>query len=156
MNDILRKCNAYSYFTKLDILIQYYTFYLDKESKDLCTITTPFGKFKYTRQHMGLKCSPNFAQEVMDNIFHDVDDADVYIDDVGAFSNDWQHYIKLIDTIVQRLQENGSTINPLRCNWAIQKIDWLGYWLTPTGLKPWKKKIEAVLQLEPPKKLEHL
>ncbi len=30
---------------------------------------------------MALKCSPDYAQEVMENIFRDVEDADVYIDD---------------------------------------------------------------------------
>ena len=74
------------------------------------------------------------------HIFRDVDNTDIYTDEIGAFSNDWKHHIQLIDTILQRLQENGFTINPLKCKWAVQEIDWLGYWLIPTGLKPWKKK----------------
>jgi hypothetical protein len=36
---------------------------------------------------MGLRCSPDFSQEVMENIFQEVEDAIVYIDDMGAFSN---------------------------------------------------------------------
>ncbi len=96
--------------------MQYYMFALDEESKDLTMILTPFGKYCYNVLPMGLKCSPDFAQEIMENTFHDINDAEVYIDDIGAFSPNWEHHLKLLCTILTKLQENGFTVNLLKCD----------------------------------------
>ncbi len=42
------------------------------------------------RLPMGLKCSPDFAQEVMENIFRDISETEIYIDDIGVFTNSWE------------------------------------------------------------------
>jgi hypothetical protein len=61
--------------------MQYCTFELDDESQDLCTIITPFGEYKCLILPMGLKCFPDIAQAVMENVLSDIKDAKVYIDD---------------------------------------------------------------------------
>jgi hypothetical protein len=50
---------------------------------------------------MGLKCSPDIAQAVMENVLSDIEDANAYIHDVGAFSSDWNHHVNLIATILR-------------------------------------------------------
>ena len=95
ITDILRKHTGYQFFTKLDIRMQYYTFELNAKSQDLCMIITLFGKYKYARLPMGLKCSPDIAHAAMENILAGIEDADVYIDDVGAFSSIWEHHLNL-------------------------------------------------------------
>ncbi len=76
---------------------------------------------------MGLKCSPDYAQEVMENIFRDVEDTEVNIDIIGAFSQSWDDHIALLCTILIKLQDNGFTVNPLKCKWAVKETDWLDY-----------------------------
>jgi hypothetical protein len=78
ITDILRKHFGYKFFTKLDVSMQYYTFELDEESQDLCTIVTPFGKYKYLRLPMGLKCLLDIAQAAIENVLSGIEDADVY------------------------------------------------------------------------------
>ena len=95
--------------------MQYHNFELYEESQDFCTILTNFGKFKYARLPMGIYCSPYIAQEVMENISRDVEDAEVYIGYVGCFPNSWSRHLDLLDIILRKLQENWFTVNPLKC-----------------------------------------
>ena len=74
LQDILKCHPGYSYFSKLDVSMQYFTFPLDKDNQNLCVISTPFGLYKYKRLPMGIKQSSDIAKEVMENLFRDLDD----------------------------------------------------------------------------------
>lgn len=152
ITDILRKRPRYEFLTKIDLSMHYYTFELDDESKDLCTICTPFGNYRYRKLVMGLSFSPDTAQEIMESLFRDLEaEVDTYIDDIGIFSNSWEAHLATLEVVLDRLQKNNFSCNPLKCEWCVKETDWLGYWLTPTGLRPWNKKIAPILAIQPPK-----
>ena len=156
ISDVLKRRRGYKYVTKIDLSMCYYTYELDEESRERCTIATPFGLYRYKRLPMGIAPAPDIAQELIEKVLEGLDGIEVYIDDVAVFSNSWEDHIKMLQTVLSRLQEAGYTVNPLKCEWAVQETDFLGHWLTPDGIKPWKKKVDAILKMEEPRDVKQL
>jgi Reverse transcriptase (RNA-dependent DNA polymerase) len=80
--------------------MQFYTFKLGNELKELCTIATPFRLYRYRKLPMGICQSPDIAQEVMEKVLCDIsNDIEVYIDDIGIFSNNWRDHMHVLDLV---------------------------------------------------------
>ncbi|KAL7562592.1 hypothetical protein ACA910_015462 [Epithemia clementina (nom. ined.)] len=157
IEDILRKRNGYKFFTKLDVSMCFHTFRLDEQSSYLCVIVTPFGKYRYLWLPLGVKQCPDWCQEIMETVLHDFrTHVDVYIDDIGVFSNNWNEHKNILTQVLYRLNDKGFTLATAKCKWGVQETDFLGHWLTPTGICPWKKKVSAILALAPPKTVKQL
>ena len=91
IQDVIRKRAGYQFFTKIDLTMMYYTLELDNESKELCTIVTPYGKFQYCQMAMGLKSAPDENQAIIEEVLADCD-VNVYIDDI-AFDEDFYEHM---------------------------------------------------------------
>jgi hypothetical protein len=92
----------------------------------------------------------------MEDIFRDMPDVEVYIDEIRIFAQSWEHHQTIVVEVLKQLEDNGFTVNPLKCEWAVHKTDWLGYWLTPHGLKPWKKKIDCIVKMQQPQNVKQV
>jgi hypothetical protein len=110
IQDILSKRKGYQFFTKLDLSMKYYTFELDEESSDLCTVVTPFGKYRYLQVPMGIKlppgsngnkAKPQFAQGIMEDIFRDMDETAVFLDDIETFSDDFDDHLASLERVLK-------------------------------------------------------
>ena len=100
-----------------------YNFVLGDKSSKICTIVTPFGPFCYNRVPMGLVNSPAFAQSRMEEVLRGIDETEVYIDDIGIFSNSWDSHLKKVDTVLDKFQENNFIVNPRKCESAVKETD---------------------------------
>ena len=62
IQDVINRRDKYSFITKLDMSMMFYSFLLDKPSRELCTINTLFGLYRYKRLPMGILISPHLCQ----------------------------------------------------------------------------------------------
>ena len=68
IQEMLLKLEGFQYGTSLDLNMGYYHIELTPNSKRLCTIVLPWGKYEYQRLPMGLCNSPDKFQEKMSSL----------------------------------------------------------------------------------------
>ena len=151
ISDILMERQEYSHFTKIDLLMMLYCFKLDKESQKICVISTEHGCYAYTRLTMGVKISPDVAQQYMTEMLQGIPNTSCYIDDVGIWTKGtFSENLDVVDAFLERFSKKNMKCNPLKCDWAVQETDFLGFWIIPEGVKPWSKIIEPILAMSAP------
>lgn len=87
--------------------MQSFKFELDRESQELWVIMAPFGKYKYKCLPKGLKCTPDFAQQTMEQFPQGLD-IKVYLNDIDIFSNTWEKHLALLEKILSYLKANNT------------------------------------------------
>ena len=117
--------------------MQYYTFVLDEPSRDIYTFATPFCLYRYCHLPMGISESPDISAEIMTQVLDRLD-VGFYMDDIAIVSQTRDERIDLLQQVLQRLQNTGFTINPMKFEWAVEETDFLGHWMTPDGIKSWR------------------
>jgi len=104
ISDVIRCCQGYKFLTKNNLSMQFYTFQLDEESRAYTTIATPFGLYRYKHLPMGVCESPDIAQKFMETVLASLlDEIEVYLDDLAAFSNSWEEHCVLLCKLSKKL-----------------------------------------------------
>ena len=157
IKDLLYKRKGYKYVSILDLSDHYYTFVVKESSRHYLTTATPFGLFRYKRLPQGINIGPDVGQEAMENLLRDLNEwVTCYFDDIAIFSDSWKEHVSMIDQVCKRLNEAGFKVNPNKCFWAKQEVPFLGYLMTPDGLKPLKSKINAIMAMKKPENIKQL
>jgi transposase InsO family protein len=158
ITDMLQKLEGFMYATSLDLNMGYYHMVLTPFSSRLCTIVLPWGKYEYCRLPMGLCNSPDIFQEKMSELMAGLDFARAYLDDLLIISTEkgFDKHLEKLEQVLNRLSEAGLKVNAVKSFFGRTELEYLGYQISRDGMRPSQKKVEAILQLEPPKTRKQL
>ena len=75
-----------------------------------------------------------------------------YIDDLLVLTkSDWDDHLNKLSTVLNRIALAGLKINANKSFFGKTETEYLGFWISRTGIRPITKKVEAIQQLKPPK-----
>ena len=162
LDDVIPKVSGATHFSILDARSGYWQVKIDEESSKLCTFNTPWGKYRWTRLPFGLTCSGDVFQEKMDYTFGKLKGVSGIADDTFIYgTGEIQHDQSIIDVLETARQND---VKAKRCQVQPRQIpiqsrpetSFFGLKWTPEGLKTDEKKIQAIVDMPPPKNLKEL
>jgi len=91
------------------------------------------------------------------HIFGPFEDIMVYIDNIILFTKgSFDHHVKRLACVLELLRKNNLHVHVEETFLASDKVDYLGYTLTTSGIKPQLKKILPILRFSKPKTVKQL
>ena len=80
----------------------------------------------------------------------------IYIDDIIIFSKSVDERLTHLEEVFRRLREANVKLNPKKCSFVKQQIEYLGHVVTPEGIFPDPGKVEVVMKFPTPASLKEL
>ncbi|XP_054713060.1 uncharacterized protein K02A2.6-like [Uloborus diversus] len=138
------------FFTVLDASSAFLQISLDEESSNLCTIATPFGRFRFRRLPYGLSSAPEVYQNTIESIFRDLEGILVYIDDILVFGKTEEEHDRRLKAVLNRAKEAGLKLSQEKSQIKQKSVKYLGYNLTNEGVSVNDDKIKAIVDFKAP------
>lgn len=107
VDSIISKLASNSYFSILDLFDAFMQIEVAEDHRDISTITTPKGIFRFKRLPFSVKTAPAIFQQAMDHTLSGLEGVYAYIDDVVVAGTFKQEYDIRLSLTLQRLEDEG-------------------------------------------------
>jgi len=146
------------FFTTIDLTSGFHQILMKDADIPKTAFSTLNGKYEYLRLPFGLRNAPAIFQRMIDDVLkeHIGRICYVYIDDIIVFGENQESHLRNLETIFSCLNEAGLKVNLEKTHFMDTEVEFLGYVISPEGIRPDPKKIQAIRLIAPPETLKEL
>ena len=156
IDDLLDQLAHSKYFSSLDLAAGYWQIQVAPDSQSKTAFVTHRGLFEFRVMPFGLTNAPAVFQRLVQEVLEGLnpeggpDFVTAYLDDILIFSETLQDHMRHLKVVMDRIVAAGLKLNPSKCKFIQQEVEYLGHVITPQGLKTAQRHLRAVEEFPVP------
>ena len=141
------------YYSCLDAAAAYHTIPVAASAKPYLAFVTPFGLYTFARMPFGARNSGSCYSRFVDMVISRMTAEGVlaYIDDIITHTRNLEDHIGVLRKVFQAHREAGLKLRAKKTQLIQQKVDYLGYTVSPAGISMIEKYVEKIISWPVPK-----
>lgn len=148
---IISRLSNKAVFSVLDLKNGFWQLQLDRNSSDLMTLMTPFGRYRWNRVPFGINSAPELFMKAMVRIFGDIPNVEIYFDDIFIAGSTIEEHDATMELVLQRARENNVKFNSEKIQYRCDEVKCMGQIIRKNMVKPDSKYSDAIKKLTTPK-----
>ena len=156
INDLLDQLGKSKFYTTLDLASGYWQIKVRANSQEKTAFATHQGLFEFKVMPFGVMNAPAVFQWLMQRVLSGLQFVSVYLDDIIVYSETLEDHVSHLRIMFERLRTAGLKLNPTKCKFVCDEVEYLGHLITPAGLKPSERNLIAVREFPVPTNLKYL
>ncbi|KAJ8040086.1 hypothetical protein HOLleu_14281 [Holothuria leucospilota] len=144
IDDCIDRIGKATYVSKFDLLKGYWEIPLTERARKISAFVTPDGLFQYKVMPFGMKNSPMTFQRLVNNLTSNLENCEVYVDDLIVYSNSWDEHVQHVKALFDKLAKANLTVNLVKSEIACAHVVYLGHVVGQGKVRPIKAKVEGI------------
>jgi hypothetical protein len=130
-------------FSTLDLTSGFWQMQLDEKSQPFTAfMISGKGPYSWITSPMGLLGCPASFQRLTEGVMRNTSNVIMCIDDLLVHTTTHEEHLKVLEQVLERLHSHNLKINLDKCYFGNKEVLYLGFTLTPEGIKPGKKNLK--------------
>lgn len=159
IKDLVARLRGQKMLGVLDMAQGYWQTSIAEDSRQFTTFATPQGMFRFKRVAFGLCNAPTYFQSAMQReVLRELHGTAclLYIDDIIILGKSESDFLKNLEAVLKRLEENGISIKPSKCRLGVSSVEYVGLLISGEKVEMTPSRKKAISEIQLPRSVTKL